>query len=199
MARTGRWRTGLESRERILAAARSHLMRGYDEATVRGIAAEAGVDVAMVYYFFGSKQGLFAAVIADTGHPLRDLQVLVDEGADDLGPRLVRGFLERWDAGNDYEPCVALWQSAAACPRAKEILLETVHGPIAERLSKDYGITDAALRVELAISHLMGVAVARYRLGIEPLASIPRERVVALVGPTIQRYLTEKSAPPSRA
>lgn len=165
-------------------------MRGYDQATVRAIAADAEVDVGMVYYFFGSKQGLFAAVITDTGHPLQDLQELVDEGAPNIGRRLVRGFLERWDAGNDYEPCVALWQSAAECPQAKQILLESVHGPIAERLTKDYGITDAALRVELTITHLMGLAMARYRLRIEPLASAPRELIVGMVGPTIERYLT---------
>ena len=57
--RPGRWRTGQRNRQRILDAARERFMRdGYEGATVRAIAADAGVDVAMVYYFFDNKEGL---------------------------------------------------------------------------------------------------------------------------------------------
>jgi AcrR family transcriptional regulator len=60
--RSGRWRTGQLSKARIIEAARDSFMRdGYDRATVRRIAADAGVDVAMVYYFFGNKEGLTRA------------------------------------------------------------------------------------------------------------------------------------------
>src|ERR1700730_4866479 len=97
--RSGRWRTGQLSKQRIIAAARDRFMReGYQHATVRAIAADAGVDVAMVYYFFGNKEGLFtAAAVTGPEHPLQQLAGLLDEGPEQIGPRLVRQFIERWD------------------------------------------------------------------------------------------------------
>jgi hypothetical protein len=90
--RPGRWRTGQQNRQRIIDVARERFMRdGYERATVRAIAADAGVDVAMVYYFFGSKEGLFSAsTLTGPEHPLHQLATLLDDGPDDVGKRLVR-------------------------------------------------------------------------------------------------------------
>jgi AcrR family transcriptional regulator len=192
--RAGRWRTGQQSKQRIIDAARERFMRdGYDRATVRGIAADAGVDVAMVYYFFGNKEGLFsAAVLTGPEHPLHQLAALLDEGgAEEIGPRLVRRFLEHWDRGGVFEPLMTLWRSAAIQPRAREVLHDALAGPIAQRISVAFGVTNAELRVELVASHLMGLAFARYQLQIEPMASTSIDDLVAVAGPTMQRYLTE--------
>lgn len=193
--RTGRWRTGQQSKQRVLDAARDHFMRsGYEQATVRAIAADAGVDVAMVYYFFGNKEGLFTASVVDVPeHPLHQLGTLLDEGTDDIGNRLVRRFLEHWETGNAYEPLLTLWRSAAFQPLAKKTLHDSLAGPIAERLAAELGVTDAVLRAELAASHLMGVAFARYQLQIEPIASVGIDELVTWLGPTIQRYLAGPS------
>src|SRR5262249_21325088 len=87
-----------------IRSARECFMRdGYERATVRKIAANAGVDVAMVYYFFGNKEGLFSAsVLAGPEHPLHQLATLLDEGSEQVGPRLVRRFLEHWDEGGVF-------------------------------------------------------------------------------------------------
>jgi AcrR family transcriptional regulator len=92
--RAGRWRTGQQSRQRIVEAARERFMRdGYEQATVRRIASDAGVDVAMVYYFFGNKEGLFTASVVDVPeHPLHQLAMLLDEGGEHIGRPLVRRF-----------------------------------------------------------------------------------------------------------
>lgn len=191
--RAGRWRTGAQSRQRLVTAAREHFMRdGYDKATVRGIAATAGVDVAMVYYFFGSKEGLFtASTLTGPEHPLRQLAALLDEGTDEIGPRLVRRVLRRWDTGTAFEPFLTLWRSAAIQPTARAMLHDILAGPIARRLATEFGVADAELRVELVASHLAGLAFARYQLKIEPLASTAVEDLVSWLGPTVQRYLTE--------
>jgi AcrR family transcriptional regulator len=190
--RAGRWRTGQQSRQRIIDAARERFMRdGYDGATVRAIAADAGVDVAMVYYFFDSKEGLFtASALTGPEHPLHQLATLLDEETDQIGPRLVRRFLEHWDEGAAYEPLLTLWRSAAIQPRARKVLHDSLAGPIAERVAAEFGVADAELRVELVASHLAGLAFARYQLKIEPIASTPVENLVAWLGPTVQRYLT---------
>jgi AcrR family transcriptional regulator len=190
--RAGRWRTGQESRQRIIDAARARFMRdGYERATVRAIAADAAVDVAMVYYFFGSKEGLFtASALTGPEHPLHQLATLLDEGTQEIGARLVRRFLEHWDEGAAFEPLLTLWRSAAIHPQARKVLHDSLAGPIAERVAAKFGVADAELRVELVASHLAGLAFARYQLKIEPIASTPVDDLVAWLGPTVQRYLT---------
>ncbi|OBF00226.1 TetR family transcriptional regulator [Mycobacterium sp. 852002-10029_SCH5224772] len=191
--RAGRWRTGQLSRQRIIDAARERFMRdGYERATVRAIAADAGVDVAMVYYFFGNKEGLFtASTLTGPEHPLHQLATLLDEGTERIGERLVRRFLEHWEEGAVFEPFLTLWRSAAIHPEARKVLHDSLAGPIATRVASEFGVADAELRVELVASHLAGLAFARYQLKIEPLASTTVEDLVGWLGPTLQRYLTD--------
>jgi AcrR family transcriptional regulator len=196
--RAGRWRTGQQSKQRIIHAARDRFMReGYQRATVRAIAADAGVDVAMVYYFFGNKEGLFtAAAVTGPEHPLHQLATLLDEGPEQIGPRLVRQFIERWDAGAAFEPLVALWNSAPLLPQARNMLHGSLVGPVAKRVAAEFGVADAELRVELVASHLVGLAFARYQLKIEPLASTGIDQLVAWIGPTVEHYLTDRRSVP---
>jgi AcrR family transcriptional regulator len=191
--RAGRWRTGQLNRQRIIDAARERFMRdGYERATVRAIAADAGVDVAMVYYFFGNKEGLFtASTLTGPEHPLHQLATLLDEGTERIGERLVRRFLEHWEEGAVFEPFLTLWRSAAIHPEARKVLHDSLAGPIAKRVAAELGVADAELRVELVASHLAGLAFARYQLKIEPLASTTAEDLVDWLGPTLQRYLTD--------
>lgn len=162
---------------------------------MRAIAADASVDVAMVYYFFGNKEGLYtAAAVTGPEHPLHQLAALLDEGPEDIGRRLVRQFLQRWDAGAAFEPLVALWNSADLLPQARNMLEHSLVGPLAKRLNRDFGVSEPELRLELAASHLIGLAFARYQLRIEPLASIGIEQLVASIGPTIERYLLDREA-----
>ncbi|HEY2503011.1 MAG TPA: TetR family transcriptional regulator [Mycobacterium sp.] len=191
--RAGRWRTGQQNRQRVIDAARERFMRhGYERATVRAIAADAGVDVAMVYYFFGSKEGLFtASTLTGPEHPLHQLAALLDEGNEQIGPRLVRRFLEHWEEGAVFEPFLTLWRSAAIHPQARKVLHDSLAGPIAKRVAAEFEVADAELRVELVASHLAGLAFARYQLRIEPIASAPIEDLVVWVGQTVQRYLTD--------
>lgn len=191
--RAGRWRTGQVNRQRIIDAARERFMRdGYERATVRAIAADAGVDVAMVYYFFGNKEGLFtASTLTGPEHPLHQLATLLDEGTERVGERLARRFLEHWEQGAVFEPFLTLWRSAAIHPEARKVLHDSLAGPIAERVATEFGVADAELRVELVASHLAGLVFARYQLKIEPLASTSIEDLVGRLGPTLQRYLTD--------
>lgn len=191
--RAGRWRTGQVNRQRIIDAARERFMRdGYERATVRAIAADAGVDVAMVYYFFGNKEGLFtASTLTGPEHPLHQLATLLDEGTERVGERLARRFLEHWEQGAVFEPFLTLWRSAAIHPEARKVLHDSLAGPIADRVATEFGVADAELRVELVASHLAGLAFARYQLKIEPLASTSIEDLVGRLGPTLQRYLTD--------
>lgn len=190
--RSGRWRTGQENKQRIIDAAREHFMRdGYEQATVRRVAADAGVDVAMVYYHFGNKEGLFNAAVLDTPqHPLHQLALLLDEGTQDIGARLVRDVITRWDQGASFDPLLTVFRSAGVQPLARKLLHDSLAGPVAQRIATEFGVDDAELRVELVTVHLVGLAFARYQLRIEPMASAGIEDLVGWIGPTVQRYLT---------
>ena len=67
MNRTGRRPGTPDTRDAILAVARRRFAtRGYDATSLRGIAAEAKVDPALLIHYFGTKEGLF---VAATGLP----------------------------------------------------------------------------------------------------------------------------------
>ncbi|OMC06553.1 TetR family transcriptional regulator [Mycolicibacterium fortuitum] len=191
--RSGRWRTGQQNKQRIIDAAREHFMRdGYEKATVRSIAADAGVDVAMVYYHFGNKEGLFTASVLDTPqHPLHQLANLLEEGPGEIGARLVRDVVQRWDAGASFDLLLTVFRSADIHPLARKLLHDSLAGPVAQQIADRFGVDNAELRVELVTVHLVGLAFARYQLKIEPMASASIDDLVAWIGPTVQRYLTD--------
>jgi AcrR family transcriptional regulator len=191
MARTGR-RPGVSgTREAILdAARRSFAEHGYQHATIRGVADLAGVDPALVHHYFGTKQDLFVAAVRLPVNPVDQLTAVLAAEPDQVGQRLVETFLSIWDHAADQSPLLALIRSAVADKDAaamlREFITEEVLGPIARRL----GSPDAQLRATLVGSQLIGLAMARYIIRVEPLASAPSAQVAAVVGPTVQRYLT---------
>jgi AcrR family transcriptional regulator len=176
------------TREAILAAARERFAaHGYDRTRVRDVARDAGVDAALVHYFFKSKDGLFVAAME---LPLRPAEVIVPilvEGVDGLGERLVRRLLAVWD--ENRPALLAIVQSATGHPGAAFALREFVLTEIVGRIAGTLGGADAELRANLVASQVVGLIAARYLARAEPLASLDREAVVPLVAPTLQRYL----------
>jgi AcrR family transcriptional regulator len=190
-ARPGRWRTGEESRRRILEAARSCFGKhGYDRATIRAIASEANVDPAMVHYFFDTKARLFSVAMELTPNVPERLTSQLAAGVDGLGERLVRHFLEVWDEQAGLEPLLALMRSASADDRSASMFAEFVEREIVARLGDTIGGPDANLRAELIGSHLLGLALMRYILRLEPLAVVPPQTIAAWMGPALQRYIS---------
>jgi AcrR family transcriptional regulator len=198
MARTGR-RPGVSgTREAILdAARRAFAEQGYQRATIRDVARLAGVDPALVHHYFGTKQDLFVAAVRLPVNPVEQLTAVLAAEPDQVGQRLVETFLSIWDHAADKSPLLALIRSAVADEQAaallREFITEEVLGPLARRV----GSPDAQLRATLAGSQLIGLAMARYIIRVEPLASTPAAQVAAVVGPTVQRYLTGEMTVPA--
>src|SRR5699024_7200429 len=88
-------RTAEESKEAIVSAARAEFASsGYERATIRTIAARAGIDPAMVIRYFGSKRALFSASIeVDLGVE----SIEVPSAREHLGGALVRHVVSRWE------------------------------------------------------------------------------------------------------
>jgi AcrR family transcriptional regulator len=191
MARTGR-RPGISgTREAILdAARRAFAEQGYQHATVRGVADLAGVDPALVHHYFGTKQGLFVAAVQLPANPVEQLMAVLAEDPDQAGERMVELFLSIWDHAADRSPLLALVRSAVGDEHAAAMLREFITEEVLGQISHRLGSPDARLRATLVGSQLIGMAMARYIIRVEPLASAPAAQVVEAIGPTLQRYLT---------
>lgn len=180
-----------DAKARILAEARrSFSENGYAATTLRGVASAAGVDVALVPYYFGAKRDLFTAAMELPLRPAEVIERVFAEGADTAGPKLVETFLRLWEDPVTGPSFLAMFRSAASDEQARRSLAEFASDEILDIYAKHLGPDDAIVRAGLAASQLVGLVMLRHVLRIEPHASLPRDRLVALVGPTVQHYLT---------
>jgi AcrR family transcriptional regulator len=192
--RTGRRKGRPDTREAILVAARKVFAeRGYDGAPIRAIAAAAGVDPALVHHYFGTKDELFLATVAAPINPGEVLPRIIAGGIDGLGERIVRTLLSVWDDPVTGPAILALFRSGLRHEWSARMLREFLTTQILRRAMHllEMEPTEAPLRASLVASQIFGLVGLRYLLKIEPLASAPVEQVVATIGPTLQRYLTE--------
>ncbi len=193
MPRTGR-RPGIGgTRDKILAAARARFgEEGYDGATIRGIASAAGVDPAMVPHYFGSKEGVFLAAVEFPVDPAVFIPRLLEPGLDGLGERLVSFFLETWDspAGGSL---LALIRSVVSSDLAADLMREFVTREVVGRLAVAIKLDHPQLRAGLVATQLVGLAMLRYVIKVESLAGASRGELARWIGPSIQRYLTDRA------
>ena len=178
------------TRRAILGAARATFTaRGYEQTTIRAVAAQAGVDASMVMRYFRSKAGLFTAAVT------MDLLVpdLRSVAPDRRGELLVRHFVNRWEDPHHDDELIALLRtgvtSETVATQLQAVLSQLITEPIAA-----LGDQLAPERGTLIATQLLGLALCRYILRFEPLASLPAEDVVAVVAPSVQRYLTGPAA-----
>jgi AcrR family transcriptional regulator len=229
--RTGRPRGGRRTgdsgtREAILDAARRMFAEyGYDGATIRGIAAGAGVDPALVHHFYGSKERLFAAAMRLPVIPSEILTAALAAGAEGagadvggIGAHLVRTALATWESPEVHGVFLGLLRSALTSERAagmfREFIADAILRPVAAMArgahpgpggagtggagpggagtggSNTAGRGDAGYRAAAVASQMLGLAMARYLLRLEPIASADAADLAATIGPTIDRYLT---------
>ena len=192
MARTGRRPGNQDTREAILAAARTAFAeRGINGASIRLIAAGAGVDPALVHHYFGTKDQLFLAAMRAPMDPVDIIPPILAAGLDGLGERLVTTMLSVWDSPVG-ESAVALLRSAVSNEQIAAMLREFVVSRILKRIVKDLQLdpVEGLLRGGLVASQIAGLIMMRYVIRVEPVASAEIPTIAAMVGPTIQRYLT---------
>ncbi len=180
------------TRDAILASARERFSaHGYDRVRMRDVAADAGVDVALVTYHFGSKDGLFAAAL-EMPEPMAALMadVLEHGEIDDFGERFLRRVLEVWDDPRTGGALVALVRSAMGHPPAAERLRDFVQAELLGRIATRLDVPDADRRAALFGSQLVGLLLYRHVLHVEPVASMAPEELVRRAAPALQRHLT---------
>ena len=189
----GRRPAGSGTREAILDAARSQFGRtGYEHTTLRSVAAEAGVDPRLVSHYYGSKRDLFMASVQLPVEPEMLLARVFgthETAGEGAGALVADALLGMLDDADTRQMAVALIRAAASEPEAaeliREVLTERVLLPLADRVVSD----QPRLRASLCASQFVGLAMARYVVGIEPLASTSREQLVRALAPVFEHYL----------
>jgi AcrR family transcriptional regulator len=191
--RPGRPPGSSDTRERILVSARELFSRnGIDNTSIRAVAADAGVDPALVHHYFGTKTQLFAAAIHVPVDPMTVLGPLREVPVEQIGRVLPSLLLPLWDsevgkgfiatlrallAGSDYDVSMI-----------RSFLQDVIAAEVGPRVDDPPGT--GRLRVQFVASQLVGIVMARYILELEPFRSLPVDAVVETVAPTLQRYLT---------
>jgi AcrR family transcriptional regulator len=143
----------------------------------------------MVFYFFGTKQGLFAAAIEMSAQLPPAIESIFTGGLDGIGERIIRTLLDNMDK-SDRTPLAMLTRSAPTHDQSETLLREFIDREITGRLTSMLGTPDAALRAGMVNVQLLGLTVARYILRIEPIASAPVDDLVTRFGRLVQHCLT---------
>jgi AcrR family transcriptional regulator len=188
--RTGRRPGSEDTRGRILQAAREAFgERGFEGASVRSIAASAGVDAALVHHYFGTKQRLFVAASEFPVDPSVVVPALLAGPREDIGEGFARFVIELWDRPDMRPLLLGIVRSATTDPVAAGMMRRMLaEGPFLA-IARAIDLPDAELRASLAGTQLMGIVIARYVVHLEPIASLPAAELALAVGPTLDRYL----------
>jgi AcrR family transcriptional regulator len=189
--RSGRRPGPTTTREAIAEAARRQFAElGYDRATLRGIAGEAGVDAALVVRFYGSKDALFRDVMALPPAVAEALAGLADGPTATVGRRLAEVIVGMLENPRSRSVVLGRIRSASSHPDAAALVRETVTRDVGRLVA---AVTDdePETRAVLVGSQIVGLALARHVVRVEPLASLPAADVVDYLAPVFQHYLVE--------
>lgn len=187
--RPGRRPGTADTRGEILEAAkRVFAEKGFDKATVRGIAKEAKVDPALVHHYFDTKEGMFAEAMRLPMNPDEVIPKILEGPREQVGERIVRLILTVTADPETRQPMLALLRSAMTNDEVAAMFRSFLASALLFRVADTLGVPH--LRVEAAFGQMFGVVIGRYILQLEPLASADVEDLVELLAPTIQRYFT---------
>ena len=193
--RTGRRPGQPDTRGAILVAARRlFAARGLKGASVRQIAAEAGVDPALVHHYFGTKDALFRATLDIPVEPALLLDEVFAHGVEQAPERLVRMFLRVWDDPHTGAAMASFLRTAVSTEESAAMARQFFSGVVLKAAESRLGDVDpdeVRIRVSLVLTQMLGLVMARRIIRAEPLAGLSTEQLVALVTPTVARYLLD--------
>ena len=179
-----------DTRGEVLAAARTSFAdKGFERTTIRGVAAAAGVAPGMVHHFFGSKEDLFLEALAVPFDPRVVLRPVVEGPPDEVGLRLARVMVTIWEDERRREPLLAILRGAMTSETVARMLRDGFLRIVAGILGPAVAGPDPRLRLQLAMSHVVGMLLFRFVVRVEPLASTPAEELIQRIGPVLQHYL----------
>jgi len=174
----------------VLAAARSSFAeRGFRGTTIRAVAAEAGVDPALVHHYFGTKDGLFLAAMELPVDPREVVSHVTEGPVETVAERFLAAFLGVWD-DPAIQPALLTVVRSVLDPGGERLFSQGFLPVVIQPIGAQLGLDRPEHRMTLVASQVMGLILMRYVLRVEPLASMSRAVVITTYAPTLQRYLT---------
>lgn len=190
MSPRGRRPGDADTRDAILGAAR-HLFatQGYERASMRAIARDADVDPALIMHYFGSKHELLVEALRLPVEPSQVLAAVASAPREQQGAALVRALVSAWEQPDIRQHFLGMLRTAASHETARAALQRTLHDSVQVAVA-DLVDDQPQRRAALVISQMSGLALTRYFLQIPEVVALSPDELVAMVGPTVQRYLT---------
>lgn len=191
--RRGRRAGGEDTRAAIVEAARAEFLeRGYAGASMRAVARRAGVDPALVRYWFpeGRPELFVASVMDGAVNPGHVAAAVVAGPPETLGVRLVTSLLAAFEEPTVRERLLVVLRGMTAGDELPDSVRQYLMAEVFARIRPRMSGPDADLRANLLMSQVVGLILARYLVRLEPLASAPAEEVVTLLAPVLQKYFT---------
>ncbi|MER5642204.1 TetR family transcriptional regulator [Kitasatospora sp. NPDC002227] len=179
-----------DTRAAVLDVARRRFLAdGYQGVTLRSVAAEAGVDQALISYYFGSKRGLFGAAMALAVNPAEVAAQAVAGDLTTLPQRVLRTLIAVWDSPEAGPPLLAMLRNVAQDESHAALLREVVQQEIVERVAARLDGPNAHHRATAFGAVITGVITLRYLVRLEPLASMSPDEILRHVGPALRTAL----------
>jgi AcrR family transcriptional regulator len=191
-SRRGRRSGRPDTRRTILTVARRQFLSGgYQAVTMRSIAAEAEVDLALLSYYFGSKKGLFGASLALTANPAELLgQMLASGDLDSFPERVVRQIIAAWEDPASGPALLNMMRSYVQDEAVATLVREALKIEIADPIIALVGGRYARERAAAFTSVVAGLITTRYLLRLEPTASMSQEDVTRVFAAQLRMILT---------
>ncbi|MBN0043007.1 TetR family transcriptional regulator [Streptomyces actuosus] len=197
--RRGRRPGSPDTRAEILDVARRRFLQdGYHAVTLRSIATEAGVDLALISYFYGSKKGLFGAALALSVNPADVVAEVLEGDPATLPQRALQRVLAAWDDPESGPVLLALVRNAVQDDTFAALLRELVEREIVDRVAASLGGTAARRRAMAFCAQVAGLITTRYLLRVEPMASMSHEEIIRHLGPAVRQTLSEPGRRPAQ-
>ncbi len=172
------------------AARESFADKGFAATSIRAVARQAGVDAALVHHYFDSKDELFIEAMAIPVDPRRIAAQIIDGPRDEIGRRIATVFLGVWESPDGQQRMKALFRSVVTSDEVARMMREGITQMIIQPVAQVLDVPDAQLRVSLVATQLVGAAIVRYLVGLEPIASLDIETLIDRLAPVLQLHLT---------
>ena len=173
------------------AARTSFAENGWAGTTMRGVARAAGVDPALVHYYFKSKEELLDASTTPPAELIEKLQEISGVPLDQRGTAILERVIWVWTRPETREVLRSILLTAAHEDRTLQKLRLFFTATILPSVSPQWDESERALRAGLVASQVSGVIMTRWIWKVEPLASLPDAQLIELIAPTLQRYLSD--------
>jgi len=163
----------------------------YENVGTRDIAADAGVDAALVNRYFGSKEKLFDEAIEDA-FAIKDHFDALDMSrfGETITTMVIDGSAERRAAGFD---ALGILLRSSGSPATHARVSDRFHADFVLPLARLLRGRDAELRAALIASHLIGLATMRHALASTAPGDLPSDRgtTSAIVTVTVRDRVRE--------